>query len=434
MEVVMVKYLAHLALIVWLTPTVALAQTTVAGDWLLTQDVYGNPLHQRLTLKVDGTAVSGTLGRRPIVGTVTGSAIRLTVKNQDSADEFNGTLSADSMTGTLIHTETGDQNPLKTSWSARRVPAKRAGPPQRHEFVPTIFYRQFSASNPPVLHISPGDTVHTTTVDAGGTDEKGVTRVLGGNPQTGPFYVETAMPGDVLVVRLNRVRLNRDWAISDDGIVGRALDTDFAVKMKDGFKNVRWRLDRQRGVAMVEKSTEHLANFTVPVRPMLGCVAVAPGFGSAPPNTGDSGRFGGNMDFNEIVEGATVYLPVAQPGALLYVGDGHAAQGDGELNGNALETSMDVEFSVDVISSKSLMTPRVESLTHIMTVGLGGSLEDALRAATASMGQWLEQDYKLTPSEIAMVLGSSVEYTINEVADRNAGVVAKLRKDRLTFR
>ena len=424
----------YVTFILCLTSTALLAQTTIAGDWLLTQDVYGNPLHQRLTLKVDGTAVSGTLGRRPITGTVSGNAVRLTMKGQDSADEFNGTLSADGMTGTLVHTETGDQNPFKTSWSARRVPARRAGPPQRHEFVPTIFYRQFSASNPPVLRIWPGDTVHTTTVDAGGTDEKGVTRVLGGNPETGPFYVETAMPGDVLVVRLNRVRLNRDWAISDDGIVGRALDADFAVKMKDGFKNVRWRLDRQRGVAMLEKPTEHLANFTVPVRPMLGCVAVAPGFGAAPPNTGDSGRFGGNMDFNEIVEGNTVYLPVAQPGALLYVGDGHAAQGDGELNGNALETSMDVEFTVDVISSKPLMTPRVESATHIMTVGLGGSLEDALRAATASMGQWLEQDYQLTPSEIAMVLGSSVEYTINEVADRNAGVVAKLRKDRLVFK
>jgi acetamidase/formamidase len=167
---------------------------------------------------------------------------------------------------------------------------------------------------------------------------------------------------------------------------------------------------------------------------MLGCVAVAPGFGSAPPAAGDSGRFGGNMDFNEIVEGATVYLPVGQPGALLYVGDGHAAQGDGELNGNALETSMDVEFTVDVIPSKVLMTPRVESPTHIMTVGLAGTLEEALRTATASLGQWLEQDYHLTPSELAMVLGSSVQYTISEVADRNAGVAAKLRKDRLTFK
>ena len=122
--------------------------------------------------------------------------------------------------------------------------------------------------------------------------------------------------------------------------------------MKDGFKDVRWHLDRERGLATPEKPSEHLTNFTVPTRPMLGCVAVAPGFGSAPPPSGDSGRFGGNMDFNEIVEGTTVYLPVVQPGALLYVGDGHAVQGDGELNGNALETSMDVEFTVDVIARK----------------------------------------------------------------------------------
>src|SRR5258706_8398831 len=218
----------YLTLIVCLTSTALLAQTPVAGDWLLTRDVFGNPFHQKLTLKVDGSEVSGTLGQRPIGGTVNGNTIRLTLKGQDSADEFNGTLSANSMTGTLIHTETGDQNPQKTSWSAQRVPAKRAGPPQRHEFVPTIFYRQYSASNPPVLHIWPGDTVHTTTVDAGGTDEKSVTRVLGGNPETGPFYIETAMPGDILAVRVNRVRLNRTWAVSDDGIVDRALASDFA--------------------------------------------------------------------------------------------------------------------------------------------------------------------------------------------------------------
>jgi acetamidase/formamidase len=89
---------------------------------------------------------------------------------------------------------------------------------------------------------------------------------------------------------------------------------------------------------------------------------------------------------------------------------------------------------VDVIANKQLMTPRVESATHLMAVGLGGTLEDALRAATAGLGQWLEQDYHLTPSEIAIVLCSSVEYTIAEVADRNAGVAAKLRKDRLVFK
>jgi amidase len=424
----------RVVLILCLAPALLLAQSPVAGDWVLTEDLFGNPLYQRLTLKVEGSTLSGAIGRRSIDGTVNGNAIRFTLKNEDVTDEFQGTISADGISGTLVRTEKDDPNPFKTSWSARRAPAKRMGPPQRHEFVPTTFHRQFSASNPPVLRLWPGDTVHTTTVDAGGTDENGVTRVLGGNPQTGPFYIETAMPGDALVVRLTHVRLNRDWAISDDGIVGRALDSDFAVKMKDGFKNVRWHLDRQRGVAMPEKPSEHLTHFTVPIRPMLGCVAVAPGFGSAPPATGDSGRFGGNMDFNEVVEGAIVYLPVAQPGALLYIGDGHAAQGDGELNGNALETSMDVEFTVEVIPSKALMTPRVESPTHLMTVGLGGTLEDALRAATASLGQWLEQDYELRPSEIAIVLGSSVEYTISEVADRNAGVAAKIRKDRLTLK
>jgi len=426
--------LKHVIAVVCLASTAALAQGTIAGDWLLTQDMYGNPLHRRLSLTVDGNNVSGTLDRQAIAGTISGTTIQFAIKTATVTVDFTGAISGDGLSGSVVRTASDDPTPFKTTWTAHRIPPRRAGPPQRHEFVPTAFHRQFSASTAPVLRIWPGDTVHTTTVDAGGTDEKDVTRSLGGNPQTGPFYVETAMPGDVLVVRLNRVRLNRDWAISDDGIVGRALDPEFAVKMKDGFKNVRWRLDRQRGVAMLEKPPQHLTNFTVPLRPMLGCVAVAPGFGSAPPPTGDSGRFGGNMDFNEIVEGAVVYLPVAQPGALLYVGDGHAVQGDGELNGNALETSMEVEFTVDVIPSKALMTPRVETSTHIMTVGLGGSLEDALRAATSSLGQWLEQDYNLTPSEIAMVLGTSIEYTISEVADRNAGVAAKLRKNQLTFK
>src|SRR5436305_2540073 len=161
-------------------------------------------------------------------------------------------------------------------------------------------------------------------------------------------------------------------------------------------------------------------------RPMLGCVAVAPNVAQAAPGAGDSGRYGGNMDFNEIVEGATVYLPVNVPGALLYIGDGHAAQGDGELNGNALETSMDVEFTVDVIPAKRLFFPRVESATHIMAMGLGGSLDDAFRTATANMANWLTDAYKLTPSEVAQVISTAAEYKVSEVADRNAGIVLKI--------
>jgi acetamidase/formamidase len=413
---------------------IADAQPALDGVWVLSQDFYGNTLYQRLTLKIDNGAVGGTIGRQTISGTVNGASVHFVAHGDNGRSEFDGALSGGRLSGTVVITSADTSESEKRSWSATRMPSRPADAPSRHEFKPTTFHRQFSASIPPVLHIWPGDTVHTTTVDAAGADEHGVTRVLGGNPQTGPFYIETAMPGDMLVVHLTRLRLNRDYAISDDGLVSRATDSDLAAKMKGQFNNVRWRLDRNRGVATPDKPTDHLAKYVVPLRPMLGCIAVAPGFASAPPATGDSGRWGGNMDFNEIVESATVMLPVGQPGALLYVGDGHAAQGDGELNGNALETSMDVEFTVDVVPQKAMMGPRVENATQIMTVGLAGSVDDALRSATASLAQWLEQDYQLTPSEIAMVLGTSVAYAIGEVADRNAGVVAKMRKDRLVFK
>src|SRR5262249_58620737 len=140
----------------------------------------------------------------------------------------------------------------------------RPGPPRRPDFGPTRCSRQSPADTRPVLTIWPGDSVHTTTVDAGGGDERGVTRVLGGNPQTGPFYVETAVPGDVLAVHLTRVRLNRDYAISDDAIVPLALGPTLAVKMKDGGKTIRWRLDRERGMAVPEKPSDRLKGYSVP--------------------------------------------------------------------------------------------------------------------------------------------------------------------------
>jgi acetamidase/formamidase len=253
--------------------------------------------------------------------------------------------------------------------------------------------------------------------------------VLGGNPQTGPFYVEGAMPGDVLVVRIQKLSLNRATAISDDGLVDRALTGDYASAHKDNnFNDVVWNLDAEKGLATLAKPTARLRSLAVPVRPMLGCVSVAPGFGSPPIRTGDSGRIGGNMDFNEIREGATLYLPVAQPGALLYVGDGHALQGDGELNGTALETSLAVEFSVDVERQTSLSAPRVENAESLMAMGLGGSLDEAFREATSSLAAWLEHDYQLTGPEAAILLGATIQYQISEVADRNVGIVASIRK------
>ena len=406
----------------------------VSGRWVVSADFYGTPLSFPMELKQEGEKVTGKFWGDNLEGTLQGSALHFVAKNeQGGTAECKATLQGDTISGSLVFTNPpGDPEPPSThQFTAKAIPARRAGPPQRHEFTPTVFYRQFSAANQPVLTVAPGDTIHTTTVDAGGADEKGVTRVLGGNPETGPFYVETAAPGDTLAVHFTRIRLNRDWAGSDDGIVDRGLDSDLAVKMKDAGKGIRWHLDRQRGVATPEKPAEHLTHYSVPLKPMMGCVAVAPMPAQAAPGTGDSGRYGGNMDFNEIVEGATVYLPVNVMGALLYVGDGHAVQGDGELNGNALETSMDVEFTVDVIPGKGVPGPRVESATHIMAMGLAGSIDDAFREATGNMAQWLTDKYSLTPSEVAQVLGTSAEYKVSEVADRNAGVVVKINKERL---
>jgi len=411
----------------------AAAAAPLTGRWTVNADVQGTPIYFQLKLEQQGEKLTGDFGGDHLEGTISGASIQfLATDERGGTEAAKGTLKGNTITGTLVFTNNDDATRPEThSFTATLVAPRRAASPQRHEFTPTVFYRRFSSENKPVLTVAAGDTIHTTTVDAGGTDEKGVTRVLGGNPETGPFYVEGAAPGDTLVVHFTRLKLNRDWAISDDGIVDRAADSDLAVKNKDGWKNVRWHLDLTKGTDSPEKPAEHLANFSVPLRPMLGCVAAAPQPAQAAPGTGDSGRFGGNMDFNEIVEGATVYLAVSNPGALLYVGDGHATQGDGELNGNALETSMDVEFTVDVIPGKHIGSPRVESATHIMAMGLGGSLEDAMREATSSMADWLNQDYKLTPSEVAQVLGSSAEYRISEVADRNAGIVLKLSKERL---
>lgn len=234
------------------------------------------------------------------------------------------------------------------------------------------------------------------------------------------------------MVHILKLRLNRDYAISDDAIDESAMNSDLAVTMKDAGKTVRWHLDLTKGVAYPQDAGPDMKSYSVPLRPMLGCIATAVGPAQAAPPTGDSGGYGGNMDFNEIGEGATIYLPVANPGALLYLGDAHAEQGDGELNGNALETSADVEFSVDVIPGTHLSGRRIETDTHIITMGLSASLEDALKGATDAMAKWLNEDYILNPSETAQVLGTAAEYKVSEVADRNSGVVLKINKQRLT--
>ena len=397
----------------------------VSGDWELAARYLGDVNYVRITLQASGDKVTGNLNELKLEGTIKGDDLQFkaTRPNGDHFGDFKGSLHGDELSGTTVWPGNREM-----TWTAKRS-AKPPAEPKTYDFEPKEFHRLFSDAIPPVLHIFPGDTVRTWTVDAGGTDSKGVRRSQGGNPETGPFYVEGAFPGDTLVVKLNRVRLNRDSAGSGDRIVGSALNPGYVerTKYKDKFDS-EWTLDLEHGVARLKKPSEHLKNYTVKLQPMLGCIAVAPPAHQSM-RTGFLGSYGGNMDYNQMREGTTLYLPVYTPGALLFLGDGHAAQGDGELTGDALETSMQVEFTVGLVKGQSTNGPRAESDEYLMSMGIGNSLPEALQLATTQLVNWLQKDYKLEPNEAAVVLGTAMQYNIAEVVDPLVHVVAKIRKD-----
>ena len=393
------------------------AQGTVAGDWMLTIDDQFGPNVMRLSLNVTGEKLTGTAGPRAIEGTVRGTTIQFTGGNLT----VNGSLEGTTMKGEAIFPD------RTVKWTAVRMPPRPATP-TTHDFEPSQFHLYFSSKVAPVLRIHPGDTVRTWSVDAGGRDKQGNRRSAGGNPQTGPFYVEGAMPNDTLIVRLTRVRTNRDWAQSGNTIMRNALEPGTLGNLKwDQTFNSRWTLDPARALALLEKPTDALKSFVVPLQPMLGCVAVAPA-GESAVRTTDSGRFGGNMDYNQLREGTAVYLPVSHPGALLFLGDGHAAQGDGELTGDALETSMDFEFTVDLIRDRNFGHPLAENAEFLISIGIGGSLDQALQQATSGLVRWLERDYKLTANESALLLGFAVKYDIVDLVGTQVSIAAKLPK------
>jgi acetamidase/formamidase len=402
------------------TAAPAAAQTNLTGDWMVTTHEISGPNVLRLTLVQEGEKLSGKAGNRSIEGSVKGSAIEF----KDANMTVRAALEGGEIKGEAVSPE------RTVKWTAVRIPPRPAQP-KTHDFEPTEFHLYFSSKPKPVLRIHPGDTVRTWSVDAGGRDKAGNRRSGGGNPETGPFYVEGAVPGDTLVVRLLKVRLNRDWAGSGNRIMSNALESGTVASAKwDNQFPSRWKLDTAKGVASLEKPSEALKNFTVPLQPMLGCIGVAPP-GEWSIRATDSGRFGGNMDYNQIREGTTVYLPVNHAGALLFLGDGHAAQGDGELTGDALETSMDFEFTVDVIPGRNFGHPLAENAEFLISLGIGGSLDQALQQATSGMMRWLERDYGLSANEAAMLLGFAVKYDIVDLVGTQVGIAAKLPKTTL---
>ena len=299
---------------------------------------------------------------------------------------------------------------------------------ETHHFEPAGYHNTFSFAHQPVLRIKPGDTVVTRTIDARGFDAQNDKAGERPNPQTGPLFIEGAEPGDVLVVRFNKIEPSRATAWSSSVLAPYAADPGFLrFEAETEQTTETWNIDKERRVARVASESIQPQGIEVPLRPMLGCVAVAPSKKEAVA-TSTPGPFGGNMDYNGMVSGVKLMLPVSEPGALLFVGDGHARQGDGEVVGNALEISMDVEFTVDLIKKKKISWPRLENETHIMVLGSARPLLQALQHATTELQRWLMSDHGFDERGSSLLLGHALEYDIANVVDPHFTVVAKIQK------
>ncbi|MBI4903592.1 MAG: acetamidase/formamidase family protein [Acidobacteria bacterium] len=300
-----------------------------------------------------------------------------------------------------------------------------------HEVYPEHHSRVFSPHKEPVARIRSGDTVITRTWDSGGADWKGVKHIPHpyvypetGNPLMGPFYIEGAELGDSIEVHLDKVRLNRNYGYTSYRLNPGVLNPDAAEKLYKNFYKmdvlrpgradlIPWDLDLKRGMARPRLLEG--PGFELPVRPMIGCIGVAP-MGEHVATSGPSGSYGGNMDYNEVVEGATLYFPVFHRGAYFYVGDGHALQGDGEGLGSGVETSLDVQFTVKLRKGRRLSIPRLENADYIVSIGsqaeFSSNSDVAVRAANTDMIEWLTTEHKLTAPEAHLLMGAAVKHQI----------------------
>jgi amidase len=202
-----------------------------------------------------------------------------------------------------------------------------------HHFRPDHYHNTLG-SHEPVLRIAAGDTVVTTTADAWGFDADRDLVATRSNPQTGPFYLEGAEPGDTLVLSLVHLAPNRSYGFSSAQVAPNVVDPAYVPELSRLANGQRplaeWDVDVSAGTATLVAPETRLGRLTLPLAPMLGCFGVAPAGGQAI-STATSGTHGGNMDYRGFVSGVTVYLPVFVSGALIFVGDGHAVQGDRNL-------------------------------------------------------------------------------------------------------
>ncbi len=291
-------------------------------------------------------------------------------------------------------------------------------------FTPTAGHPTFAVRDP-VLTIRPGTVLISNTNFGPYYTEAG-----GAFPgEVGPIFIEGATTDDVLVIKIVQVRPNHDLAASQIYANFGGLATDSRLRLLNDPippRRYLWRLDRTRMTGKTELPDSRTREIEIELRPMLGRVGVAPR-GEEAFNGLWPGDFGGNMDAQEVREGATVYLPIFHDGAYFYFGDGHAQQGEGEVAGTGLETSMDVVLEIDLIKNKTIDWPRIENDDYIMVAGSARPLIDAFRLAHVELVEWLGE-YGFGRWDAYALLGQLAESSVANIVDPAYTVVAKFPK------
>ena len=305
--------------------------------------------------------------------------------------------------------------------------------PRVVKYEPTYATVKFAfGPGEPVARIAAGEILETDTLNCvancAGIPADKLEFAKNSNLLTGPFYVEGAQPGDTLAIEFLEMHPNGDGEGSIGPGFGAINSTNYTAMLNPDLPRTSWAypIDRAAGVATFKA---HDSDFSVkiPMHPFLGCVGVAPPLGE----TRDSlvpAEFGGNMDSSESSVGNTLYLPVSVAGALLYVGDGHAAMGDGEIGGTAIEVPMHVRLRVQVIKGHAIEWPRWESEHELMAAGIYRPLDDCLRISFTQLVKWIHADYGLSEMDAYELLSKVATIHLAEMVDPNYVVIAKIDK------
>jgi acetamidase/formamidase len=316
-----------------------------------------------------------------------------------------------------------------------------AHPPKTHrlEATPaTVAYGYYWSEAPPVLRIDSGDIIDVDTLltntptglaKAGVPDDKiqaslkaivsevtGERRGPGGHILTGPVYVEGAEPGDVLEVKILSIELPLDYGYNGcSGYLPENCETGVPAKIVP--------LDRKKMTA------EFLPGIVIPLKPFYGSIGIAPDPAMGRLSSNPPGRHAGNLDNRELVAGSTLYIPVFARGALFEIGDGHAAQGDGEVDQTAIETSLRGRLQLTVRKDMKLKWPRAETATDYISMATDPDLIIATKTAIQEMIDFLLSEKKLTPHQAYQLVSIAGNVAITQLVDKpNVGVHVKLPK------